>query len=126
MATFSLFLTVAIFASGCAAQPVLQLAIPSSGPRIDAVVLAARADAAKRSGLALAQLQVLEAGSVTWPDSSLGCPRPGMLYTEALVAGYRVKLRVGGEVWDYHAAERGGLILCPPEQSQEPAPDSRI
>ena len=126
MATLSPFLTVAIFASGCAAQPVLRSATPSSGPRIDAVVQAARADAAQRSGLMPAQLQVVEAGSVTWPDGSLGCPRPGMLYTDALVAGYRVKLWVRGEVWDYHAAERGGLILCPPGQSQEPAPDSRI
>ena len=126
MATLSPLLTVAIFASGCAAPPVPQ-SLPSSGAaRIDALVQAARADAAQRSGLAPAQLQVLEAGSVTWPDGSLGCPRPGMLYPDALVPGYRVKLKVGNAVLDYHAGERGGLILCPPGQSQALAPDSRI
>ncbi|MDB5857139.1 MAG: hypothetical protein JWQ76_828 [Ramlibacter sp.] len=89
------------------------------------IIEAARADAAKRSGLAPAQLQVVAAESVIWADGSLGCPRKGMLYTQALVPGYRVKLRVGNEVWDYHASERGGVMLCPPGQSQEPAPGSR-
>ncbi len=95
-------------------------------PELDRIVQAARDDAAKRSGLAPAQLQLVSAESVTWADGSLGCPRPGMLYTQALVPGYRVKLKVGNEVLDYHAAERGGLVLCPPGQSQEPAPDGRI
>ncbi|MDQ6881680.1 MAG: hypothetical protein M3150_06270 [Pseudomonadota bacterium] len=87
---------------------------------------AARADAAQRSGLAPAQFQVVAAESVTWADGGLGCPRKGMLYTQALVPGYRVQLKVGKEIWDYHAGERGGLVLCATGQSQEPVPDSRI
>jgi hypothetical protein len=62
---------------------------------------------------------------VTWSDGSLGCPKPGMLYTQALVPGYRVKLKVGSEVWDYHASERGGVVLCPPGLAREPGPSSR-
>ena len=89
------------------------------------IIEAARADAAKRSGMAPAQLQVVAAESVTWRDGGLGCPRKDMLYTDALVPGYRVKLRVGKEVWDYHASERGAVMLCPPGQSQEPAPGGR-
>ncbi len=121
MAAIKNFLVAAIFLPACAAQP----GPGTNMPPIDRVVQAARADAAQRSGLAPAQLQLVLTESVTWPNGSLGCPRPGMLYTDALVPGYRVKLKVGKEVWDYHASERGGVVLCPPGQSQEPGPDSR-
>ena len=30
---------------------------------------------------------VVDARAVTWPDSSLGCPEPGMMYTQVLVDG---------------------------------------
>ena len=95
-------------------------------PSIERIVQSARADAARRSGLPAAQLHVVSAESVTWSDGALGCPRKGMLYPQALVPGYRVKLKVGSEVWDYHASERGGVLLCPPGQSQEPGADRRI
>jgi outer membrane lipoprotein-sorting protein len=120
MATIRTLLVVAIFLPACAAQPDAM-----NTPAIDRIVQAARADAAQRSGLAAAQLQLVAAESVTWADGSMGCPRPGMLYTQALVPGYRVKLKVGSEVWDYHAGERGGLVLCPPGRSAEPGPGSR-
>lgn len=120
MATIRALLSVAIFLPACAAQPGAEV---STSP-IDRIVQAARADAAQRSGLLPAQMQLVTAESVTWSDGGLGCPRKGLLYTQALVPGYRVKLKVGNEVWHYHAGERGGLLLCPPGQAQEPRPDS--
>jgi len=121
MATIGQLLIVAIFMPACAAHPR-----PDTGTSpVDRMVTAARADAAKRSGLAPAQLQVVTAQPVTWSDGSLGCPRPGMLYTQALVPGYRVQLRVGSEIWNYHGSERGGVVLCPPGQAQEPVQNSR-
>jgi hypothetical protein len=121
MATIRALLIVAIFLPACAAQPQA----PMDGPPIDRIVQAARADAAQRSGLVASQLPLVAAESVTWSDGSLGCPRKGMLYTQALVPGYRVKLKVGDEVWDYHAGERGGLVLCPSGLAREPGPSSR-
>jgi hypothetical protein len=121
MATIRTLLLVAISVSACAAQPDPAM---NASP-VDKVLQAARADAAQRSGLPQAQLQLVSMESVTWADGSLGCPRPGMLYTQALVPGYRVKLQVGREVWDYHASERGGVVLCPPGQAQAPGPGSR-
>jgi hypothetical protein len=121
-------LIVAIFLPACAAPAGPGMAAGPGTAAMGApagVIEAARADAAKRSGLPPAQLQLLAAESVTWPDGSLGCPQKGMLYTQALVPGYRVKLRVGKEVWDYHAGERGAVMLCPPGQSHEPAPGGR-
>ena len=55
---------------------------------------------------------VLSAEAVTWPDSSLGCPSPGVMYTQALVDGMRVVVEAGGERYDYRLGGAGQLKLC--------------
>ena len=87
-----------------------------------AVTEAALADAARRSGLERGALKVLSAEAVTWSDGSLGCPQPGMMYTQALVPGYRVRIEAGGQVLDYHAGRSGQPALCPAGRSLEPIP----
>ena len=67
-------------------------------------------------------IEVEEAGAVVWRDGSLGCPQPGMMYTMALVPGYRIVLKVGDETFDYHASERGHFLLCEGGLAQEPLP----
>jgi hypothetical protein len=71
-----------------------------------------KADLSGRLGIGEAEISVHSAESVVWPDGSMGCPQPGMMYTMALVPGYRVVLEAGGSLYDYHASERGGFILC--------------
>lgn len=93
---------------------------------LDSVAKAALADASKRTGLALQELSVVRAEAVTWPDGSLGCPEPGMMYTQALVPGYRVRILADGQLLDYHAGARGGLVLCPAERALEPLPADSI
>ena len=94
---------------------------------VEAAVNAALADAAKRTGLKRTDLKVLSAEAVTWSDGSLGCPQPGMMYTQALVPGYRVLIRAGGQDLDYHASRMGLPALCPPGQAVPPsAGDDRI
>ena len=51
------------------------------------------ADAENRTPTARADIKVLSAEAVTWPDGSLGCPQPGMMYTQALVPGFRIVLQ---------------------------------
>ncbi|BDV29836.1 hypothetical protein [Microbacterium terricola] len=51
--------------------------------------------------------------AVTWPDGSLGCPRPGRSYTHALVPGMRVVVSVGGETYDYRFGRSDSPRLCP-------------
>jgi hypothetical protein len=48
-----------------------------------------------------------------WPDSSLGCPQPDMLYAQVLTPGYLIMVEVSGEEIEYHADERGNVIRCP-------------
>ena len=92
---------------------------------LPAMVEAARADAAQRTGLADDALRVQSAEAVVWPDGSLGCAQPGMRYTMALVPGYRIQIQAGNRLLDYHAGQSGQLLLCPAARSKTPLPDAR-
>ncbi|NGX17429.1 hypothetical protein [Wenzhouxiangella sp. XN24] len=70
------------------------------------------ADAAKRTGLAQASLEVADSRRVTWNDGSLGCPQPGMNYTQALVPGWHVLIAAGEATLDYRLAEQGYFLHC--------------
>jgi hypothetical protein len=90
-------------------------------PTLASITDAVLADAAQRTGLDRAGLTVDSALAVTWADGSLGCPEPGMNYTMALVPGYRIRVRAGEQLLDYHASRRGYFVLCPDGRSEEPA-----
>ena len=42
----------------------------------------------------------------------MGCPKPGELYTQALIEGYWIVLRHAGTDHDYRVAGRGWFIRC--------------
>lgn len=109
---------------GCAAPAVLPASADNPAPGLEVLVAAARADAARRFGLAPAAFALVSARAVTWRDGSLGCPQPGMAYSQALVPGARILLRGPSGDLDYHAALRGGVRLCPPGQAVDPLPDN--
>jgi len=117
-----------MFARGLLAVPLL-LAVMHTGSAyavsLDDVVQSARTDAAQRLGLPAASFELVSAQAVTWPDGSLGCPKPGMQYTQTLVPGYRIQVRAKGQLFDYHASRSGALVLCPASRSVDPAPDNR-
>jgi hypothetical protein len=86
------------------------------------MIEAALDDAANRSTTARADIKVVSEEAVTWPDGSLGCPKPGMMYTQALVAGYRIVLQAGDQVLNYHSAARGKPVFCPASRVVPPSP----
>jgi len=71
-----------------------------------------RADLAERTQASREEMVVMRDQAVTWRDGSLGCPQPGMMYTQALVPGYWVVLQVGEKEYDYRASESGHFVLC--------------
>ncbi len=94
--------------AACAADsPPASPAAPAEDPSMPvaaslaSVTEAALVDAAERTGRSRADLKILSAEAVTWSDGSLGCPQPGMMYTQALVPGYRVRIEADGQVLDY-------------------------
>jgi hypothetical protein len=75
---------------------------------IDAVL----ADASSRTGVAVGDIAVLIAKAVTWPNGALGCPQPGMMYTEMIEPGYQVVVEAAGQRLDYRGGSGGALSLC--------------
>ncbi len=69
-------------------------------------------DAASRTGVEVGQVTVLSAELRDWPDGALGCPAPGMLYTQVITPGYQVVIEAGGEQLDYRMNRRGAFRLC--------------
>jgi hemin uptake protein HemP len=71
-----------------------------------------RADLGKRTGAKPDAMTVVRAEAVVFGDGSLGCGRPGQIYTQATVPGYRVVLAVEGKEYDYRVTRRGSFVLC--------------
>ncbi len=69
-------------------------------------------DLLARTGAERSQVEVLRAEAVTWRDSSLGCPEPGMMYSQALTEGYWIVLGHAGEEHDYRAGRGGNFVRC--------------
>jgi hypothetical protein len=67
------------------------------------------------------QLVIVRAESVIWSDGSLGCPEPGMMYTQALVNGYWVAIEAEGQTYDFRVGSGGSFRLCPPGQGHPPS-----
>jgi hypothetical protein len=82
--------------------------------------------AAKVGDAAAAGASIEVAQAVTWPDGSLGCPQPGMFYTQMVVQGYQVVLAVDGTRYDYRIGAGGTPSLCesrvPHGMTPTPAP----
>lgn len=80
-----------------------------------------RKDLADRLGIELDSITLTAARQVTWRSGALGCPKPGMNYTQALVPGVLILLTVGDEAYGYHAKNDGKPFYCPRERIEIPA-----
>jgi hypothetical protein len=47
-----------------------------------------------------------------WRDSSLGCPRQGMMYNQVITPGYLIVLRADGKEYEFHTNSREAVVLC--------------
>ena len=127
-------LTIWIFSIsvGCQANPITSESIaspvpppsqgeitqmPSSIPtpsdsRLQNLIEKVRADLANRFGVSANEIVLVEARSVTWPDSSLGCPNPSLMYTQVVTPGYLIRLQVLERTFEIHTNKRDQIIYC--------------
>jgi hypothetical protein len=90
--------------------PIVQ---PAPGnPGLKEPVVQAMTDLSQRFGFSMDDIKLVSLLEVTWPDGSLGCPQPGMAYTQALVPGQQMILRVAGEEYYYHSGRGGQFDYC--------------
>ena len=75
-------------------------------------VAAAITDTATRADVAPAEVVIAAWSPVTWDDGSIGCPQKGRAYTQTLVKGEVLLLRVGTGLFQYHAAGEGPFAYC--------------
>lgn len=92
--------------------------VPSStSPSGRSATESAVADLAARKDVNPADVRVVSAESVTWPDTSLGCPRKEMGYLQVLTDGVLVVLELDGTRYEYH-----GDATNPPTYCADPKP----
>lgn len=96
--------------------PPEKIPTPTTGVPVEPTELRTTDDAiaalAARLGVAADAIRVVAEENVTWSDGSIGCPQPGMSYTQALVDGRRVVLAHEGVEYHYHGAQNGPLSYC--------------
>ncbi len=78
----------------------------------DDPVAFAISDLAHRLGIDEDEVVFVEQVEVVWRDGSIGCPQPGMSYTQALVDGSRIVLEVDGDEYFYHQAASRAPFWC--------------
>jgi hypothetical protein len=87
-------------------------ASPVVPPESAAAVDAAFADAATHLSVNRDTLRVDQVVSRDWPDSSLGCPQPGQLYSQVVTPGFVVIIVSGSHQLEYHTDSRSRVTLC--------------
>jgi len=73
-----------------------------------AVVLLAR-----YLGVPTASVVVLQHTAVQWGDSSLACPRQGMVYLPIMTPGEQITCRVGNSTYDVRTGFRNAILCLP-------------
>ena len=103
-----------------------QMTQPVSTPSgLEGLIENAREDLAERLSVAETQISLVEARSVVWPDTSLGCPQPGMAYLQVPQDGALIILRASGQLYEYHNGGTRGLFLCE-KVYKDPNPPPRL
>ncbi|CAN5464599.1 hypothetical protein BH23ACT6_BH23ACT6_06000 [soil metagenome] len=82
-------------------------------------VAAAIEDLARRQGVPAREISVVQRLDVTWADGAIGCPQPGMQYSQALVPGQLLLLAIDDPAaaqpdttFAYHAGRGGTFRYC--------------
>ncbi len=100
-----------------------QMTPPASRPISDFLndlIEQSKQDLAQRLSVTTDALTLVDAREVTWPNSSLGCPQPGMMYTEVLTPGFLIVLSDGNWHYEYHAGQDGEVFYCQTPSSPLP------
>ncbi|MEH2372382.1 hypothetical protein [Nostoc sp.] len=81
---------------------------PNQLPRL--VANAVLRDLARRQGILIRELQIIDYNQQTWRNGCLELPQPDELCTEALVPGWLVVVSNGKRNWIYHTNQTGSVV----------------
>ena len=85
---------------------------PGIDTALQPLISQAVADLATRLKIDASKIDTVSAQSMSWPDGSLGCPQPGMAYTQVMVDGTLIQLSANGTTYSYHSGGSRAPFLC--------------
>ena len=71
-----------------------------------------KCDLATRLGVSREEITLQSIEATEFPDTSLGVPEPGKMYTQVITQGYIIKLIVYGKTYEYHGSSER-VVLVP-------------
>ena len=86
--------------------------MPSNVP-VEKFIQLTKEDLASRLNIDAGQVTLVRSAEMLWLNEALGCPRPGVFYTEGRVPGFQIWLDVQGVEYVYNTDFNGALVLCP-------------
>lgn len=89
-------------------------AIEEPNPHKLPQVAVAKEDLSTRLNIPGDDIEVVKVEYVTWPNAGMGCPQPGMAYTQVPVDGLLIRLSADGVEYNYHSGGSKGPFLCQP------------
>jgi hypothetical protein len=116
----ALIALAALPVAGCAGNgdvpPVDEEPAPTVSQRgpIDeeTAILRAKAAVVDRTGGRAGDVEVKSVKWQEWPDSSLGCAKPGQSYLTVITPGRQVLLAWAGQSFDVRVADSGRVVVC--------------
>lgn len=90
-------------------------ASPAATPAVDlpqAIRDAVTTAAATALGVDPTAIIIVRAEAKEWPDSSLGCPKPGGFYAQVITPGHLVIVEADGRRFEYHTDAVGNVTGC--------------
>ena len=92
-------------------DPAMDLSTPLPDD-LETLIEKAKADLAQQLSIAESTTKLVTAIKATWPDSSLGCPQPGIAYSQVLTDGFLIRLEADGNVYEYHTDANEQVFFC--------------
>lgn len=78
----------------------------------DPAIAAARQLLVDELGADPQAIRIVRVEDVAWPNSALGCPKPGMMYMQVITPGYRITLEHGGQHYTVHTDRGRRAVRC--------------
>jgi hypothetical protein len=82
------------------------------------LVDAAKKDLAQRLEILPDEIKMLHIENAEWPDTILGCAKPGLALRFVAVPGYRIILSANGRNYVYHTDRENGAVYCPKDKGK--------
>ena len=122
----ALFVVLGLVLAGCGQNGRSNIDSPAPTPRpvnkVNGPEAIAVNTVAEFLSIKSERVTVVSSEAQNFPDSSLGCPQPGMSYLQVITPGYRVVVEADGRRFDVRVAGTRGRIC----HKRKPAGDSDI